>query len=188
MVCLPACICHNKGREGEYPTLTIPCTNALRKVHAVSHWVISFCINTFKEAKDLMVGINSFCSSFIYRYTYYSVHVRKWNQQEMLKINLMADHSQQHNIVPLGVFQLTLKSRCWLKGFLDCSLCCSTLLFWAESWKFLWGILELTWRYLSLSWCYMSSWQPSCFQRCCVCRQEMVHCIIYAYINMDWYQ
>ena len=42
------------------------------------------------------------------------------------------------------------KIPCWVEGFLDCSLCCSTPLFWAESWKFLLGILELTRRYLSL--------------------------------------
>ena len=42
------------------------------------------------------------------------------------------------------------KIPCWVEGFLDSSLCCSTPLFWAESWKFLLGILELTQRYLSL--------------------------------------
>ena len=28
---------HNKRSQGEYPTLTLPCTNALHKVCAVNH-------------------------------------------------------------------------------------------------------------------------------------------------------
>ena len=44
-------------------------------------------------------------------------------------------------------FQLSLKSRCWLECFLDCSLCCSASLVWAELWKFLSRILEMTRRY-----------------------------------------
>ena len=51
---------HNKRREGEYLTLTVLCTNALCKVRAVNHWVLSFCINTFSATKDLMIGVNSF--------------------------------------------------------------------------------------------------------------------------------
>ena len=43
-------IVHNK-REGEYPILTITCTNALHKVCAISHRVLSFCINTIRVTK-----------------------------------------------------------------------------------------------------------------------------------------
>ena len=38
----------------------IPYTNILRKAHAVNHRVLLFCINTFRVAKDLMIGVNSF--------------------------------------------------------------------------------------------------------------------------------
>ena len=51
---------YNKGKEREYPTLTIPCTNVLCKVHAVNYRVLSFCINTFRAMNDLMIGVNSF--------------------------------------------------------------------------------------------------------------------------------
>ena len=44
-------------------------------------------------------------------------------------------------------FQLSLKSRFWLEGFLNCSLCCFASLIWAELWKCLSRILEMTWRY-----------------------------------------
>ena len=47
---------HNKRREEEYPTLTIPCTNILHKVHAVNHWILSFCINTFRVTEDLRIS------------------------------------------------------------------------------------------------------------------------------------
>ena len=48
-------------KEGrEYPTRTIPCTNALHKVCVLNHRVLSFCINTFRETKDLMIGVNKF--------------------------------------------------------------------------------------------------------------------------------
>ena len=50
---------HNKRREGEYPTLTIPCTNALHKVPSVNHRVLSFCINTLRETKGVLIGVNS---------------------------------------------------------------------------------------------------------------------------------
>ena len=50
---------HNIRREGEYPTLTIPCTNALPKVWSGNHRVLSFCINVLRETKDLLIGVNS---------------------------------------------------------------------------------------------------------------------------------
>ena len=50
---------HNKRREEEYPTLTIPCTNALCKVPSVNHQVLLFCINTLREAKGALMGVNS---------------------------------------------------------------------------------------------------------------------------------
>ena len=56
----PSCMMprvHNKRREGEYPTLTVPCTNTLYKVRAIKHWVLLLC---FKVTKDLMTGANSF--------------------------------------------------------------------------------------------------------------------------------
>ena len=49
---------HNKRREGEYPTLTIPCTNALRKVPSVNHRVLLFCINTLRETKGALISVN----------------------------------------------------------------------------------------------------------------------------------
>ena len=44
---------HNKRREEEYLTFI---TNALYKVCAVNHWVLLFCINTFRvtKIKDLI--------------------------------------------------------------------------------------------------------------------------------------
>ena len=56
---------HNKRREGEYPTLTIPCTNALRKVPSVNHRVLSFCINTLRETKGALIGVNSVVLSIV---------------------------------------------------------------------------------------------------------------------------
>ena len=50
---------YDKRREGEYPTLTISCTNALCKVLTIDHQVL-FCINTFRVTNDLMIGVNSF--------------------------------------------------------------------------------------------------------------------------------
>ena len=44
----------------------------------------------------------------------------------------------------------------WL-GLLDCSMCCSASLFWAESWKFHSRILEMIQRYPSL--CIPRLWQ-----------------------------
>ena len=35
---------HNKRKEGEYPTLTIPCTSTLCKVHDINHQVLSFTL------------------------------------------------------------------------------------------------------------------------------------------------
>ena len=119
---------HNERKEGEYPNLTIPSTNALHKVCAVNHPVLSFCINTFRVTKDLMIGVNSFVVlciqiSILYRSSREVLPVRN------TRLNSMAGHSRPH---------------CWLEGFLDCSLCCSAPLFWAESWEFSLGILELT--------------------------------------------
>ena len=51
---------HDKRKDGEYLTLTISRTNALRKVHAINHQVLSFCVNTFRVIKDLMIVVNSF--------------------------------------------------------------------------------------------------------------------------------
>ena len=58
--CLILSRIHNKRREGEYPTLTTPCTNALHKICAINHWILLFCINTFRVTKDSMTGIDSF--------------------------------------------------------------------------------------------------------------------------------
>ena len=52
---------HNKeGREGEYPTLTIACTNALRKVCCVNCRILSFCINIYKETNNLLIDVDTF--------------------------------------------------------------------------------------------------------------------------------
>ena len=53
---------HKRGGV-EYLTLTIPSTNALHKVRLVYHQILSFCIDTFRVTKDLMIGVNS--SSYI---------------------------------------------------------------------------------------------------------------------------
>ena len=37
----------------------ISCTNALRKVPSVHHRVLSFCINTLRETKGALIGVNS---------------------------------------------------------------------------------------------------------------------------------
>ena len=42
---------HSKRREGECPTLIIPCTNALCKVCTINHRVLMFCINTSGQQK-----------------------------------------------------------------------------------------------------------------------------------------
>ena len=51
---------HNIRKEGEYPTLTIPYTNALHKVRSVNHRVLSFCIDTLRKTKDSLIGVNGF--------------------------------------------------------------------------------------------------------------------------------
>ena len=51
---------YDKRREGRYPALTIPCTNALRKICAVNYGVLSFFINGFRITKDLMIDANGF--------------------------------------------------------------------------------------------------------------------------------
>ena len=58
-VCMYISRAHNKRREEEYPTLTIPCTNALCKVPSVNHQVLSFYINTLRETKGALIGVNS---------------------------------------------------------------------------------------------------------------------------------
>ena len=56
---------HNKGKEREYPILTIPFTNAPRKACTINHQGLSFCINTFRATKDLMIGVNSFVVLYV---------------------------------------------------------------------------------------------------------------------------
>ena len=56
---------HNKGNEREYPILTIPCTSAPYKVCTINHRVLSFCINTFRAKKDLMIGVNSYVVLYV---------------------------------------------------------------------------------------------------------------------------
>ena len=50
---------HNKRREGEYSTFTIPCKNTLSKVRSVNHLVLSFFINILRETKGSLIGVNS---------------------------------------------------------------------------------------------------------------------------------
>ena len=50
---------YNKRRKGEYSTFTMPGKNVLRKVRSVNHRVLSFCINTLRETKDSLIGVNS---------------------------------------------------------------------------------------------------------------------------------
>ena len=132
-----------KRREGQYPTLTIPCTNALRKVHATTHQVLSFCINTFRVTKDLMIGVNSFVGLCIQLDINIVLFI--WGRLTSKKCSIELDG---HSLTSLDIytFKLSLKSHC--QGFLDCSLCCSTPFFCAESWKFILEILELIQRYL----------------------------------------
>ena len=60
-ILLPYAKVYNKRREGEYLTLTItiPCTNVLRKVPSINHRVLSFCISTLRETKGVLIGVNS---------------------------------------------------------------------------------------------------------------------------------
>ena len=53
----------SKRREGEYPTLTVPCTKVLQKHCKPLGSLI--CINTIRVTKVLMIGVNSFVI-FIY--------------------------------------------------------------------------------------------------------------------------
>ena len=53
----------SKRREGEYPTLTVPCTKVLQKHCKLLGSLI--CINTFRVTKALIIGVNSFVI-FIY--------------------------------------------------------------------------------------------------------------------------
>ena len=50
-------------REGEYPTLTVPCTKVLQEHCKPLGSLI--CINTIRVTKVLMIGVNSFVI-FIY--------------------------------------------------------------------------------------------------------------------------
>ena len=54
---------YNKRREGEYPTLTVPCTKVLHKHRKPLGSLI--CINTFRVTKDFMIGVNSFVIFYI---------------------------------------------------------------------------------------------------------------------------
>ena len=67
---------HNKRRKGRYSTLIKPCTNALRKVCAVNHQVLSSYINTFRVTKDLMIGVNNFVVICIAGIDINIVHIR----------------------------------------------------------------------------------------------------------------
>ena len=49
-----------EGREGEYPTLTIACTSALRKVCCVNCRVLSFCIKIYQETNNLLIDVDTF--------------------------------------------------------------------------------------------------------------------------------
>ena len=77
----------------------------------------------------------------------------------------------------------------WLKGFLDCSLCCFIPLLWADSQKSFrefYSWLEDIRVYAFLGYMAVNICaQSSCFQRCLYYRQEMVHCTIYACIDIN---
>ena len=64
------------------------------------------------------------------------------------QMNSMGSHDHSWHIYAFQLWSLIF--HCWLNGFLDCSLCCFTPLFWPELWKSLSGILEVIWRYPSL--------------------------------------
>ena len=98
---------HNKTREGEYLTLTIPCTNGLCKVCAVNHQILSFCINTFRVPKDL-IGVNSIVVLHIQISILYC-SCEKVQQARNAWMNLTVGHSWQYNICPLT-------SCCWAQG------------------------------------------------------------------------
>ena len=40
--------------------LTIACTKALHKVLPINYQVLLFCIHTYREAKDFLIGVDSF--------------------------------------------------------------------------------------------------------------------------------
>ena len=93
---------------------------------------------------------------FVYRYRYYIVYVRKWNQQEMLEWIWWL---VTHNDITLYAFQISLIT-IGLKA--SWTAHCVTL-FWAESesWNFFRYWLEYIWVYAFLGWRYwMSSMQP----------------------------
>ena len=50
----------NLSGSAMYTTLTIPDTNALCKFCTINYQILSFCINTFRVAKDSMMGVNSY--------------------------------------------------------------------------------------------------------------------------------
>ena len=65
--------------------------------------------------------------------------MRKCNQQEMLE-RIGCPFTHNITICLLAFFKIHY----WLEGFLVCSLCCSTPLFWVLLCKLLLVILELT--------------------------------------------
>ena len=65
------------SREREYPTLTLPCTNALCKVWSIKHWVLLFCINTLTETKASLIGVNSIVNTIKVDIDISIVHVSK---------------------------------------------------------------------------------------------------------------
>ena len=113
---------HNKRSVGEYPTLTIPCTNALHKIRSVNHQVLSFCINTFRVTKNLMIGVNSFVRS--------SLHIDIDNVSFICKSATSKKRLNEfdgrplrrHNICLSAFFKILLLAR-GLSGLLTVLLC-----------------------------------------------------------------
>ena len=85
------------------------------------------------------------------------------------------------------------KTHCRLEGFLDCSLCCSTPLFWADLWKFLSGMLELSRRYLRFTHSQAGSSrlarnQAASSNACVIDRRwhTVLSMLVLISINMHW--
>ena len=100
---------HNKeGREREYPTLTIACTNALRKVCCVNCRVLSFCIKIYKEINNLLIDVDTFVYVDINITSFMlgrGTSEKHWNEFRCSVIHDNVQHlSTFFNLLLLGVF------------------------------------------------------------------------------------
>ena len=97
-----------EGREGEYPTLTIACTNALRKVCCVNCQVLSFCIKIYKETNNLLIDVDTFVYVDINITSFMlgrGTSEKHWNKFRCSVIRDNVQHlSTFFNLLLLGIF------------------------------------------------------------------------------------